>query len=167
MTMLLDWADEVLDAKAVEQLQEIVQRARHSEHILVLFSGAGARFAAALVAHAAGKELCRIDLSGAHPARGKKAVLLLDATGSNDRAANQQIAYLLQRLEGFPGLVILATDLRARMDAAFARRFQAVVRFKAPASSRAKRGPRSPRAKTRARSSPGRSRSRAASRPRK
>lgn len=51
---------------------------------------------------------------------------------SNDRAANQQITYLLQRLEDFPGLVILATNQRAHMDEAFARRFQATIRFAMP-----------------------------------
>lgn len=55
-----------------------------------------------------------------------------DAQSSNDRAANQQIAYLLQRLEDFPGLVILATNQRGHMDEAFARRFQTSVLFPIP-----------------------------------
>jgi hypothetical protein len=51
---------------------------------------------------------------------------------ANDRAANQQIAYLLQRLEDFPGVVILATNMRGNMDEAFARRFQSVILFPMP-----------------------------------
>src|SRR6185436_16547972 len=43
---------------------------------------------------------------------------------ANDRHANQQIAYLLQRIEDCPGLVILASNLQANIDQAFARRFQ-------------------------------------------
>ncbi|HEX4293000.1 MAG TPA: ATP-binding protein [Rhizomicrobium sp.] len=50
----------------------------------------------------------------------------------NDRAANQQIAYLLQRIEDYPGVVILSTDLSARLDEAYARRFQSVIRFEVP-----------------------------------
>ncbi len=55
-----------------------------------------------------------------------------DAQSSNDRSANQQIAYLLQRLEDFPGLAILATNQRDHFDEAFARRFQSAIRFPIP-----------------------------------
>ncbi|MDR0892053.1 MAG: ATP-binding protein, partial [Mediterranea sp.] len=51
---------------------------------------------------------------------------------SNDRHANQEVAYLLQRIEDFPGTVILATNLRTNIDEAFARRFQSVVYFPMP-----------------------------------
>jgi hypothetical protein len=51
---------------------------------------------------------------------------------ANDRHANQQIAYLLQRIEDSPGLVILASNLKGNMDAAFARRFQANLYFPMP-----------------------------------
>ena len=55
------------------------------------------------------------------------------ATGSsNDRYANQEVSYLLQRIEDFPGLVILATNIKANMDDAFMRRFQSVVAFQIP-----------------------------------
>ncbi len=55
------------------------------------------------------------------------------ADSSNDRHANQQTAYLLQRIEDFPGVVILATNLKDNMDEAFARRFQSVIHFNIPA----------------------------------
>src|SRR5690606_40003499 len=51
---------------------------------------------------------------------------------SKDRYANQEISYLLQRVEDFPGLVILATNLKANIDDAFARRFQASIYFPMP-----------------------------------
>lgn len=51
---------------------------------------------------------------------------------SNDRHANQEVAYLLQRIEDFPGTVILATNLRSNIDEAFSRRFQSIVYFPMP-----------------------------------
>lgn len=51
---------------------------------------------------------------------------------SNDRHANQEVAYLLQRIEDFPGIVILATNLRSNIDEAFSRRFQSIVYFPMP-----------------------------------
>lgn len=51
---------------------------------------------------------------------------------SNDRHANQEIAYLLQRVEDFPGVVILASNLRGNIDEAFSRRFQSMIYFPMP-----------------------------------
>lgn len=51
---------------------------------------------------------------------------------SNDRHANQEIAYLLQRIEDFPGTVILATNLQSNIDEAFSRRFQSQIYFPMP-----------------------------------
>ncbi len=51
---------------------------------------------------------------------------------SNDRYANQEVSYLLQRVEDYPGVVILATNLKANIDEAFARRFQASIHFAMP-----------------------------------
>lgn len=51
---------------------------------------------------------------------------------SHDRYANQEISYLLQRVEDFDGLVILATNLKGNIDEAFLRRFNAVIRFPMP-----------------------------------
>ena len=55
-----------------------------------------------------------------------------DTRSANDRHANQQIAYLLQRIEDCPGVVILASNLKRNIDPAFARRFQAIVHFSMP-----------------------------------
>jgi len=54
------------------------------------------------------------------------------ASSSNDRYANQEVNYLLQRIEDFSGTVILATDLKGNIDEAFARRFQSLVHFSMP-----------------------------------
>lgn len=56
-----------------------------------------------------------------------------ETRNSNDRAANQQVSYLLQRIEDFPGVVILASNLRSHIDDAFARRFQSAIHFPMPA----------------------------------
>ena len=51
---------------------------------------------------------------------------------SNDRHANQEVAYLLQRIEDFLGTVILATNLKSNIDEAFSRRFQSIIYFSMP-----------------------------------
>jgi SpoVK/Ycf46/Vps4 family AAA+-type ATPase len=55
-----------------------------------------------------------------------------ETKSSHDRHANQEVAFLLQRIESFPGVVLLATNLKSNIDAAFARRFQSMVRFAMP-----------------------------------
>ncbi len=55
-----------------------------------------------------------------------------DTNSSNDRHANQEVAYLLQRVENFDGLVILATNLQTNIDEAFLRRFQNTINFSKP-----------------------------------
>jgi hypothetical protein len=51
---------------------------------------------------------------------------------SNDRFANAQTNYLLQRMESFEGIAILTSNSRARFDAAFTRRLDAILEFPAP-----------------------------------
>ena len=51
---------------------------------------------------------------------------------SHDRYANQEVSYLLQRLESFPGLAIVALSLKGNIDGAFIRRFQSIVHFPMP-----------------------------------
>lgn len=55
-----------------------------------------------------------------------------DVRDAHDRYANIESAYLLQRLETFDGLAILATNLRANIDDAFTRRLDAIIDFPAP-----------------------------------
>jgi SpoVK/Ycf46/Vps4 family AAA+-type ATPase len=72
-----------------------------------------------------------------------RAVLLFDEAdslfakrtevkSSNDRYANLEVNYLLQRLEQFDGIAILTTNLDSGVDAAFKRRLAAEIRFYAP-----------------------------------
>ena len=51
---------------------------------------------------------------------------------SNDRYANQEVSYLLQRVESFNGLVILTSNFKNNIDDAFLRRFNSVVKFAKP-----------------------------------
>ncbi|MCB0573369.1 MAG: ATP-binding protein [Saprospiraceae bacterium] len=51
---------------------------------------------------------------------------------AHDKYANQEISYLLQRLEDYPGLVILASNMQHNIDEAFARRLHAIVQFPRP-----------------------------------
>ncbi|GAA1432281.1 ATP-binding protein [Microlunatus lacustris] len=55
-----------------------------------------------------------------------------DVKDAHDRYANIESAYLLQRLETFDGLAVLATNLRANIDDAFTRRLDAILDFPAP-----------------------------------
>ncbi len=51
---------------------------------------------------------------------------------SHDRYANVETAYLLQQMEEFDGITILATNLQQNLDAAFMRRIGFVVHFPLP-----------------------------------
>ena len=57
---------------------------------------------------------------------------------SHDRYANQEVSYLLQRIEEYRGLVVLSTNQKINIDDAFARRFQSVIRFPMPDAGRRK-----------------------------
>ena len=51
---------------------------------------------------------------------------------AHDRYANQEVSFLLQRIETYHGLVILASNLASHVDEAFARRFEHVIHFPMP-----------------------------------
>jgi AAA+ superfamily predicted ATPase len=51
---------------------------------------------------------------------------------AHDKYANQEVSYLLQRIENHPGLVILASNFKANIDTAFTRRFQSIIEFEVP-----------------------------------
>ena len=51
---------------------------------------------------------------------------------AHDRYANQQVSYLLQRIEDYNGLVILASNFKNNIDDAFMRRFQSTIYFPLP-----------------------------------
>jgi SpoVK/Ycf46/Vps4 family AAA+-type ATPase len=83
-------------------------------------------------------------------AEGVNAVLFFDeadalfgkrteTSDAHDRYANLEVAYLLQRMEQFDGISILATNLRANIDDAFARRLDFVLTFPSPAADARRR----------------------------
>ena len=51
---------------------------------------------------------------------------------AHDKYANQEVSYLLQRVEDFPGLIILASNFKSNIDQAFIRRFNAIIHFPLP-----------------------------------
>ncbi len=55
-----------------------------------------------------------------------------NVSSSHDRFANQEVSYLLQRVEDFPGLLILASNFKSNLDKAFTLRFHAMVHFPMP-----------------------------------
>ncbi|HEY1556192.1 MAG TPA: AAA family ATPase [Kofleriaceae bacterium] len=57
-----------------------------------------------------------------------------EVKSSNDRYANQEVNYLLQRMESFAGIVILTTNHETAIDEAFRRRLSIHVRFPLPES---------------------------------
>jgi hypothetical protein len=133
-----------------------------TQGLKVLFageSGTGKTMAGQVLARELGLDLFRIDLAtvvskyigeteknldrifGA--AEGSNAILFFDEADalfgkrsevrdSHDRYANIEVAYLLQKMEAYPGAVILATNFRQNMDDAFLRRLDVVVDFPFP-----------------------------------
>lgn len=53
---------------------------------------------------------------------------------AHDKYANQEVSYLLQRVEDFPGLIILASNYKSNIDQAFVRRFNSIIYFPVPNS---------------------------------
>ena len=133
-----------------------------TQGLKVLFageSGTGKTMAAQVLAAQLGLEIFRVDLAtivskyigeteknldrifGA--AEGSNAILFFDeadalfgkrseVSDSHDRYANIEVAYLLQRMEGYAGAVILATNFRRNIDDAFVRRLDFVIDFPFP-----------------------------------
>jgi SpoVK/Ycf46/Vps4 family AAA+-type ATPase len=55
-----------------------------------------------------------------------------DVQSAHDRHANVEVAYLLQRMERFDGVAVLATNLRGNLDEAFTRRIDVILQFTEP-----------------------------------
>jgi ATP-dependent 26S proteasome regulatory subunit len=133
-----------------------------SRGVTVLFAGppgTGKTMAAEIIAAELGLDLYKIDLSTMiskyigeteknlertfSEAASSNAILFFDEADalfgkrsevhdSHDRYANIEISYLLQRMEAYDGVTILATNLRANLDEAFTRRLQFAVDFPFP-----------------------------------
>jgi len=130
--------------------------------IKALFSGSpgtGKTMCAEVIAGGLGLDLFKVDLSSVisrwvgeteknlkeifDAAEGGSSVVLFDEADSlfgsrgdvkqaQDRFANQEVSFLLQRLEVFEGCAILTTNLQENIDEAFLRRFGAVIEFPMP-----------------------------------
>jgi hypothetical protein len=130
--------------------------------IVVLFagvSGTGKTMSAGVIARELGLELYRIDLATVvskyigdteknlarifEEAEDSNAILFFDEADAlfgkrsevkdaHDRYANLEVAYLLQRMETYSGVAVLATNLMANIDEAFARRTAHMVEFPFP-----------------------------------
>jgi SpoVK/Ycf46/Vps4 family AAA+-type ATPase len=99
--------------------------------------GTGKTLTALLIGKALALPVYRIDvLRDFEPQFGEAdRILLIEIDllfAGGDRAANQQVAYLLQRIEDYPGLVILTSTVRDALDQAFRRRFESVIHFAMP-----------------------------------
>lgn len=55
-----------------------------------------------------------------------------ETSSAHDRYANQEVSYLLQRIETFDGIAILASNMKKNLDDAFLRRFESVIYFPMP-----------------------------------
>jgi len=62
-----------------------------------------------------------------------------DVRGSNDRYANLETNYLLQRLESYEGIILVTTNASQRIDQAFVRRLDVVIDFAAPEAEQRQR----------------------------
>jgi len=51
---------------------------------------------------------------------------------AHDKYANQEVSYLLQRIESHAGLVILASNMKSNIDSSFTRRFNSIIEFENP-----------------------------------
>ncbi|MFC6342073.1 ATP-binding protein, partial [Nocardioides hankookensis] len=121
--------------------------------------GTGKTLAAHVVADELGLDLMQVDLPSVvskyigeteknlervfQEAESLNALLFFDEADSlfgsrsevkdaRDRYANQEVSYLLQRMEHFDGITVLATNLRGNVDPAFARRLHFIVTFPDP-----------------------------------
>jgi hypothetical protein len=121
--------------------------------------GTGKTMTTALIGKTFGKDVFRVDLSMivskyvgeteknlSHlfdRAENKDCILFFDeadslfskrteVNSSNDKWANLEMSYLLQRMEEYKGLTILATNLKNNIDAAMTRRFQSMIYFPRP-----------------------------------
>jgi hypothetical protein len=125
-------------------------------------SGTGKTLTAALLGKQFEKDVYRIDLSQVvskyigeteknlenifRKAETKNWILFFDEAdalfgkrtnvqSAHDKYANQEVSYLLQRVEDYPGLMILASNFKNNLDEAFLRRFHSLVHFPMPNSS--------------------------------
>jgi predicted nucleic acid-binding protein len=168
MDMLRQIAGQVAQRGTVYDDWGFRERMNRGLSISALFageSGTGKTMAAEVIASELGLSLYRIDLSAVvskyigeteknlrklfDAAEEGGAILFFDEADalfgrrsevkdSHDRYANIEVNYLLQRLESFHGLAILATNMKSALDNAFLRRIRFVVNFPFPGTAERK-----------------------------
>ena len=121
--------------------------------------GTGKTFTAGLLGKSSGRDVYKIDLSMVvskfigeteknlanlfDKAENKEWILFFDEADAlfgkrtnvrdaHDKYANQEVSYLLQRVETYNGMVILASNFKNNIDDAFLRRFQSIIHFPMP-----------------------------------
>jgi len=121
--------------------------------------GTGKSVTAALIGKKTGLDVYRIDLSQMvskyigqteknlskifDRAENKDWILFFDegdalfgkrtsTSDAHDRYANQQVSFLLQKIEEYNGLIVLASNMKSNIDDAFLRRFQSIIHFTIP-----------------------------------
>jgi hypothetical protein len=159
---LRELAAQVAQRPVVYETWGFGQRLGRARGITALFagpSGTGKTMAAEVIAGALGVDLQRIDLAGVvdkyigetekhlrtifDAAERSGALLFFDEADalfgkrsevrdSHDRYANIEVDYLLQRMEDYPGLAVLATNRKSSLDPAFTRRLRFVLDFPFP-----------------------------------
>jgi len=162
-------ADQVMQRSKVYGTWGFAQKMNRGLGINALFageSGTGKTMAAEVIANALRLNLYRIDLSAVvskyigeteknlrrlfDAAEDGGAILFFDEADalfgkrsevkdSHDRYANIEINYLLQRMEAYGGLAILATNMKSALDTAFMRRLRFIVNFPFPGPTERKR----------------------------
>jgi AAA+ superfamily predicted ATPase len=162
MVQLRELCDRAENIHLVRDVWGFGRKSARTASISALFageSGTGKTLSAEVIASHLGLVLYKIDLSAVvskyigeteknlavifEEAQAANAILFFDEADAlfgkrsevkdaRDRYANIETAYLLQRIEDYEGIAILATNLRQNMDEAFTRRLDVVVDFPFP-----------------------------------
>jgi SpoVK/Ycf46/Vps4 family AAA+-type ATPase len=156
------WKDLVLNESAFQLLAQLFQNAKQKQSCNALFygpAGTGKTLAATLLGKELGREVVRVDLGrliSQYVGETEKSlkeifsraetnnwILLFDEADalfskrskvkdSHDRYANQEVAYMIQRIHDHNGIVLLESNRKSNIDDEFLRRLQYVVHFPIP-----------------------------------
>ncbi len=157
--MLQDACDQVMYHHQVYHLWKFGEKIAYGKGVSMIFygpPGTGKTMAAQVMANRLGMELYRVDMASVmskyigesekklgnifKQAAKSQSILFFDEADalfgkrteqrdSNDKYANASTAYLLQKIEEYEGVMILATNLLQNFDNAFLRRFKYVIEF--------------------------------------
>ena len=157
--MLQDACDQVMCHHQVYHQWKFEEKIAYGRGVSMIFygpPGTGKTMAAQVMANRLGMELYKVDMAGVmskyigesekklgnifRQAAKSQSILFFDEADalfgkrteqrdSNDKYANASTAYLLQKIEEYEGVMILATNLLQNFDSAFLRRFKYVIEF--------------------------------------